>query len=291
MGMVPAVFALIAALVYGGSDFVGGLLGRRMPTMKLLFWSQSIGLLFATLTATVFGAEEVGFADLAWGAVGGVAGTFGLYFLYKGLAEGRMAVVSPVAALVGALVPVGIGLGLGERPIPIEWIGIFLALPAIWLVAGAGDGEGTRFVPTGGLGFGVMAGLGFGLFFAALAQTEDGSGFWPLASARICQVAVLTLMIARTAMIGPKGFDQKGFDLPPVGSRWAIVGLGVGDMLANVFVLLAFRSGLLTLVGVLISLYPAVTVLLAVWVLSEPIGRRQRVGLGMALLAVALIAV
>jgi drug/metabolite transporter (DMT)-like permease len=84
---------------------------------------------------------------------------------------------------------------------------------------------------------------------------------------------------------------RQGLGLPPPGTRLAVVTLGAADMLANVFVLLAFRSGLLTLVAVLTSLYPAVTVLLAVWILSEPIGPRQKAGLVLALVAVALIAV
>jgi drug/metabolite transporter (DMT)-like permease len=186
-----------------------------------------------------------------------------------------MAVVSPVAALVGALFPLGIGLGLGERPVPVEWIGIALALPAIWLVAAVGKIEGPN-----GLVHGLVAGVGFGSFFASIAQTGDGSGFWPLVGARVTQVVVLAVMSRR-----------QGLGLPPPGTRLAVVTLGAADMLANVFVLLAFRSGLLTLVAVLTSLYPAVTVLLAVWILSEPIGPRQKAGLVLALVAVALIAV
>ena len=133
-------------------------------------------------------------------------------FSYQGLAQGRMAVVSPVAALVGALFPLGIGLALGERPIPVEWIGIALALPAIWLVAAVGKIEGPN-----GLVHGVVAGVGFGSFFAAIAQTGEGSGFWPLVGARITQVVVLALM-ARRQRLG----------LPPPGTRLAVVTLGAG---------------------------------------------------------------
>lgn len=249
-------------------------MGRRIPTMMVVLWSQAIGMVLAVVLALLFPAQEVDLSDFAWGAVGGLAGTVGLYFLYQGLAQRRMAVVSPVTALVGALVPVGIGVGLGERPVPVEWIGILLALPAIWLVAAAGDIEGS-----GGAVYGLVAGIGFGVFFAAIAQTGDGSGFWPLVGARLTQVAVLAVFARR-----------KGLGLPPPGNRLALVVLGAGDMLANVFLLLAFRSGLLTLVSVLASLYPAITVLLAVWILSEPIGPRQRFGLVLALIAVGLIA-
>jgi drug/metabolite transporter (DMT)-like permease len=275
MENVSAVLALLASITYGAADFLGGLMGRRIPTTMVVLWSQATGLTLAVVTAFVFPADQVELADFVWGAVAGATGTVGLYFLYQGLAQGRMAVVSPVAALVGALFPLGIGLGLGERPIPVEWIGIALALPAIWLVAAVGKIEGPN-----GLAYGVVAGVGFGSFFAAIAQTGEGSGFWPLVGARVTQVVVLAVMARK-----------QGLGLPPPGTRLAVATLGAADMLANVFVLLAFRSGLLTLVAVLTSLYPAVTVLLAVWILSEPIGRRQKVGLVLALVAVALIAV
>jgi drug/metabolite transporter (DMT)-like permease len=275
MEIVSAVLALLASITYGAADFLGGLMGRRIPTTMVVLWSQSIGLSLAVVAALVFPADQVDVADFGWGGVAGATGTLGLYFLYQGLAQGRMAVVSPVAALVGAMFPLAIGLGLGERPLPIEWIGIGLALPAIWLVAAVGKIEGPK-----GLLNGIVAGAGFGSFFAAIAQTGEGSGFWPLVGARVTQVIVLSVMARR-----------QGLGLPPPGTRLPVVALGAADMLANVFVLLAFRSGLMTLVAVLTSLYPAVTVLLAVWVLAEPIGPRQKVGLVLALVAVALIAV
>ena len=198
---MAAVLALLASLTYGAADFLGGMMGRRIPVTMLILWSQTVSMVLALIAALMFPADRVTQADIGWGAFAGAAGIIGIYFLYQGLAQGRMAVVSPVAALVGAILPMGVGIAMGDRPLAVEWIGIALALPAIWLVA------------------------------------------------------------------------------------------AVGDMLANVFVLLAFRSGMLTLVAVLTSLYPAVTVLLAVWILSEPIGLRQRLGLLLALLAVALIAI
>ena len=272
---MAAVLALLASLTYGAADFLGGLMGRRIPVTVLILWSQTVSLVMALIAAVIFPAERVTQADIGWGAFAGAAGILGIYFLYQGLAQGRMAVVSPVAALVGAILPMGVGIAMGDRPLPVEWIGIALALPAIWLIAAVGDLQHLN-----GLLHGVMAGVGFGAFFAGIAQTGDGSGFWPLVAARITLVAVVGL-VAHRQRLGP----------PPAGARLAVAAVGAGDMLANVFVLLAFRSGMLTLVAVLTSLYPAITVLLAVWILSEPIGLRQRLGLLLALLAVALIAV
>lgn len=273
---MSAVLALFAAITYGAADFLGGLLGRRMPTLTVVLWSQAVGGVLALVAAITLPAIQVNGADVAWGAAGGLAGTVGLFALYQGLAAGRMSVVSPVAALLTALVPLAVGVGLGERPAAIDWIGIVLAFPAIWLVASSNnvDDQGA-----GGVKYGLIAGLGFGVFFAALSQAGVGAGFWPLVGARSASVAVVAVIaIARRV------------PLPPAGHRLLVAVVGTGDILANVFLLLAFRSGLLTLVSVLASLYPAVTVLLAVWVLSEPIGGRQRLGLLMALIAIVLIA-
>ena len=272
---MAAVLALLASLTYGAADFLGGLMGRRIPITVLVLWSQIVSLALALVAAVMFQAEQVTPRDIGWGAVAGAAGILGIYFLYRGLAQGRMAVVSPVAALVGAILPMGVGIAMGDRPLPVEWIGIALALPAIWLIAAVGDLQNLN-----GLVHGVMAGVGFGVFFAGIAQTGDESGFWPLVAAKVTLVAVVGLVAQR-----------QGLSPPAAGTRLAVAAVGAGDMLANVFVVLAFRSGMLTLVAVLTSLYPAITVLLAVWILSEPIGVRQRIGLLLALLAVALIAV
>ena len=183
-------------------------------------------------------------------------------------AAGRSAAWFPVVGL-------GIGLAIGERPGLIHGLGIVAALPAIWLVAAA-PSSGAK----GGARYGVIAGSGFGFFFAALAQTGAESGFWPLVGARLAQVALVAVVAA-----------SRRLSAPPRDSRLGLFALGAGDILANVFLLLAFRSGLLTLVSVLASLYPAITVLLAVAVLHEPISRRQVLGLALALVAVGLIAV
>lgn len=276
LAILSALLALLAAVTYGAADFLGGLAGRRIPTIAVVLWSQAMGWMLAVMAALVFPAIKVSATDVWWGAAGGLVGTVGLFALYRGLAVARMGVVSPVAALLTALVPLTLGVALGERPGTTDWLGIALAFPAIWLVASTTqEPDGVR----GGARYGLLAGLGFGLFFAALAQAGDDAGFWPLVAARTASVAVLAI-VAATRRVLP----------PPPGTRFMVAVVGAGDILANVFLLLAFRSGYLTLVAVLASLYPAMTVLLAVWILSEPIGHRQRLGLVVALVSIALIA-
>jgi drug/metabolite transporter (DMT)-like permease len=274
---MSVLFALLASLIYGAADFYGGMGGRRMATIVVVFWSQLVGLILGVVVSLFFPAPSLELSDLIWGAVAGLVGTGGIFALYQGLARGRMSVVSPLAALLSALIPLGIGLGMGERPLPLEWMGVALALPAIWLVSRAGDQGDDSPV---GVGYGIVAGLGFGLFFAAIAQTGDGAGFWPLVGARVSSVVLMAMAMA-----------VRRVAIPPRGTRLLVASVGLGDIAANVFLLLAFRAGLVTLVAVLASLYPAVTVLLAVVLLREPMNRPQRLGLALAAAAVVLIAV
>ncbi|HEX2420208.1 MAG TPA: EamA family transporter [Acidimicrobiia bacterium] len=274
---MSALLALLASLIYGAADFYGGVASRRMSTIAVVFWSQLVGLAFALAASLLFTATSLQTSDLIWGAVAGIVGTGGIYALYQGLARGRMSVVSPIAALLSALIPLGLGLGLGERPRPLEWVGVLLALPAIWLVS---SGVSEDKESNGGLGYGILAGLGFGLYFVFLAQTTDGAGFWPLVASRTASVVVMAGMLWARRVTRPLA-----------GTRLLVALVGIGDIAANVFLLLAFRAGLLTLVAVLASLYPAITVLLAVLILKEPVAWRQRIGLVLALAAVALIAV
>ena len=273
---MSAFFALLASLIYGAADFYGGVAGRRMATSAVVFWTQLVGLVLGVAVSLIFPAPSFRISDLIWGAIGGTMGTGGIYALYQGLAKARMSVVSPLAALLSALIPVGFGLAIGERPVPLEWVGVMLALPAVWLVAsGVSESDGSN----GGAAYGILAGLGFGFFFVALAQTGDGAGFWPLVGARLASVTLMAigLLVLRVSS-------------PPPGTRLLLGLVGIGDVAANVFLLLALRSGLLTLVAVLASLYPAITVLLAVLILKEPIARRQMIGLGLATAAVVLLA-
>ncbi|MGH8928772.1 MAG: EamA family transporter, partial [Acidimicrobiia bacterium] len=183
-----AVLALLASLIYGAADFLGGMAGRRMPVFTVVLWSQAVGLVLAVVAALGFPAsQQRQLTGLGWGAIAGLLGTAGLVALYRGLAMGRMSIVSPIAALLSGLLPLGIGLGIGERPSPVQWIGIALAFPAIWLVASASAADVGR--RRGGIGYGIVAGFGFGFFFAAIAQAGDGAGFWPLVGARMASVA------------------------------------------------------------------------------------------------------
>ncbi|QIK76314.1 DMT family transporter [Nocardioides piscis] len=270
------VLALGAAAAYGISDFIGGFASRSTSAWPVAFLS-AVGALIcsAVIAVTTPGAATV--TDLAWGALAGVGSGLGGAFLYRGLAAGRMGVVAPVSAVGAALLPVVIGVATGERPELVVWLGILVAIPGIWLVSrepGAGD-------LAAGILDGVLAGVGFGLLFAAIGQVPDEAGFWPLA---LAQLLALVTVAATATLLGvswrPSARSEVGLGLL-AGALASAASLGF---------LLATQAGLLTVAAVLTSLYPAVTIVLAATLLREHIHRAQAVGLAFCGLCVALVA-
>jgi drug/metabolite transporter (DMT)-like permease len=281
---MSVLLALAGALAYGMSDFVGGLASRREPALRVLLLSNPVGvLLMAALLPLVPGRLDA--ATLAWSAAAGLAGAAGVLLLYLGLAAGPMGVVAPLTAVASAVVPVAVGIALGERPPLLAHCGVALALLGVVLVS-RGPAQDPTEDPAHGrvsvavVGIALLAGVGFGLFFVLLAQAPDGSGGWPLLVSRVAS----TLVVAALAV----GTGRAGRLTGPV-TRLAIAA-GALDALANLAYLLAVRQGLLSLVAVVVALYPAATILLARLVLGERTGRAQRLGLAVAAGSVALIA-
>ena len=273
------VFAALSALSYGAADFLGGVGTRKSRVYAVLFWSQLTGLLTACIVAPLAGSSGVLPVDLLWGAAAGLSGAVGIMFLYTALARTVAAVSSPIAAVVGAILPVFVGLSLGERPEPIAWIGVVLALPAIVLLSREGVGPKATKKVAKAVRLGILSGIGFGAFFVCISRTSGDSGFWPLVAARaasICAAALVTLVTKRSLRL------QRT-------SRGPVVAAGFLDMLANVFYLTASRVGLLILVTVVTALYPAPTVVLARIVHHEHLGPERIVGLVLAIAGIALI--
>jgi drug/metabolite transporter (DMT)-like permease len=270
------LLALGAALGYGLSDFVGGLVSRRTSAWPVAFAAAVGALVAAVALALVFPGDPTA-TDLAWGALAGVGSGTGGAFLYRGLATGRMGVVAPVSAVGAALLPVVVAVATGERPSTLVWVGIAAAVPGIWLVSREPDGEGGR---ADGLVDGLLAGAGFGLLFAAMGQVPDTAGWWPTAVAQaVALVAVaVTASLLRAAWVPRHRSDG-----------WGLLA-GLLATAAVVCFLLATQRGLLTVAAVVTSLYPAVTVLLAATVLRERIHGTQGIGLACCGLSVALVA-
>jgi drug/metabolite transporter (DMT)-like permease len=275
---MAALLALVSAALYGVGDFCGGLATRRASAAAVVLWSHLLGLLLVVASLAVVSADPT-WGDVGFGAAGGLAGAVGVGFLYHALSIGRMSVVAPTTALLAAIVPVGAGLLQGERPSAGVGVGMGLALAAIVLVAAEGEGS-LRPSDLRGLLFALGAGLGFGLFFVALSHTGDDAGTWPLLGARLASVTAVALLV----LLG-----RAGGALPTGSRRFAAVA-GTLDVTSNLLYLLAVREGLLSVVSVLVALYPVSTVVLARVVLRERFAAMQRVGMALALPAAVLIA-
>ena len=176
------LFALLSAVSYGAADFLGGLSSRKNPALSVVAWSQLLGLATALVAAPIFGAAGLLLSDLLWGIAAGICGAAGVGILFRGLASGLASIVSPTAAVTGAVLPVFFGLISGERPAVLTWIGVALALPAILLLSL----ERTEMSGNirSSLKYGLLSGIAFSGFFILISQTGEGSGLWPLLAAR-----------------------------------------------------------------------------------------------------------
>jgi drug/metabolite transporter (DMT)-like permease len=282
---VSALLSLVAAAAYGLGDFNGGLFSQRASAWAVALTAQLGGSALVLLVVPLTSGSPSP-SDLAWAVLAGVGNGVGTAFLYRGLSFGRMGVVAPVSGVGAVLVPVVVGLATGERPGPITWLGIVAALPAIWLVSRQpheADPEPAAdpVVPgSGGLVDGLLAGLGFGTLFAALAQIPEEAGLLPLAlNQLVAGAAIVLVAVLLRAPWVPR-------------TRWAWGGVLSGALgaLATGLFQVASHGGNLTVAAVITSLYPAVTVLLAAVVLRERVHLLQAVGLGLCAASVVLVA-
>ncbi|MFA6575479.1 MAG: DMT family transporter [Nocardioides sp.] len=275
---MAVLLALLAAASYGLSDFVGGVASKRVTPWTIALVGQ-LGGAAPFLVVGLLDGGTFGRAVLGWTLLAGLGNGLGTAFLYRGLASGRMGVVAPVSGVGAALLPILVGLALGERPSLLVWLGILVAVPAIWLVAREPSLSGPA--PAGsGLVDGILAGVGFGTLFAALAQIPEGAGLLPLA---LNQVVAATVVVAMATALRESWVPRQ-----PA----ALLGIVSGCLgaAATALFLVASRDGHLTVAAVITSLYPAFTVVLAATLLREHVHRAQAVGLGLCAVTVTLVA-
>lgn len=260
---------------------MGGLASRKVAALRVVLVSYPVALVLLTALALPMGGE-LSVAAVVLGALTGICQAFGIWWFYAALGAGPISVVSPLTAILVAGVPVGVGVALGERPSALAYAGIGLALVAIVLVSrevGDEDARPHRFTSKVAW-LTVGSGLAFGLNFVLIHQAPVEARLWPLVFARLAASALVLVIAVLTRNLAA-----------PVGSplRLALLA-GALDTIANVAMLLALQASLLSLASVLISLYPAATVGLALLVLKERVTRWQVGGMVLALVAVALIA-
>lgn len=275
-GLAVLALGLVSALAWGSGDFGGGLLSRRAPLFGVVLLTQGTGLVAAVILAIARGEPVPAGQDLAWSVLGGLTGVIGITALYQGLAVGRMAVVAPTTGVLAALVPVIVGFALEGVPGTPVLAGIGAALIAVVLVTRApGHPDGRP----SGVVYGLVAGLAIGAFNVFAGQLSSAGAFGPLALIRLSQgLALATVVVLR------RSHWRVDRALIP---RVAVVGML--DMTGNAAFILAAQGGQLAIAAVLSSLYPVVTVLLAIAFLRERLTRSHLAGIVLTGLAIALI--
>lgn len=285
--MPAAVLGLLSALVYGSADFLGGVAARRIGPVRTTAIGAVSGLALLLLALPLVGGTWSA-AALGWGALSGLVGSAAIGLLYACLAIGPMSILSPLTAVVSAVVPMVWGLLGGDRFGVAGSIALGLALVAVVLVG---------FVPEKGavrpslraLAMAVAAGAMIGVFLILLDQTPPDSGVVPLLANRTVNGAVMWTLAAVLVLRSRRRQDATP-RFEPRGTGLAAAG-GALDASANLLILIGLRVGDLTTMSVLVALYPAGTILLAAVVLRERVAPVQWVGLVLALVAAALLAV
>lgn len=271
--------ALASSLAYGAADFLGGVAARRAHVLRVVVISAPASLVIELSLWPIFGAE-FNSTTVAWGAASGVASAAAFVLLYRTLAIGPMSVLSPITALVSAALPVSVGLLGGEHLNGLALGGMVLALVAT-VVVSAGKGVLGQRPSRTALTYALGAGAAVALLLICLDQAPADSGVGPLIVGRaVSSAIVLAAVVSLRSRLGRTRPNLS-----------AALGAGVLNSLANFAFLLAVRDGDLAVVAVITALYPAGTVLLARAVLAERIGRTQLAGLGLAAVAVSLLAV
>ena len=281
--LLAVAYGLASAAVWGAGDFSGGLATKRGNVYVVVLLAQVVGLICLLALALLLEGALPSVRDLLFGALAGLAGVIGILSLYTGLAQGRMGVVAPTTAVLTASIPVIVGISTDGLPSSLVLVGFGLAVTAVWLLSGGGKADGIR---RDELGLALLAGLGFALFFVFIDQISAGVIFWPLTAARMASVPLLLLFILGRRQWQGKQTARLPHSLLPI-----IALSGILDSGGNYFFALATQSGRLDIAAVLASLYPASTVLLARLILKETLGPRQWLGVGVALIALILIAV
>jgi drug/metabolite transporter (DMT)-like permease len=279
--VLSVVLALASAVAWGVSDFLGGLNSRYLPLLSVLLISQLIGFVALLPIAAAGGLPRLDTASVVFAAAGSASGLVGIAGLYRGMAIGTVSIVAPISA-TGAALPVMFGLALGERASVLQTAGIVLALVGIVLASRSNQlADESSHRPAGtGAAYGLLAALGFGGFFILLHQASTRDVLWAATIQRatgVCIVLLIAVWRRQQLLVGWRGVAR----LAPIGAL---------DTGANVLYAYASVVGLVSLAGVLASLFPVVTVILARLVLHERLSAVQTLGVVCALIGVAFIA-
>ena len=272
--MLTAALALAAAASWGVGDFLGGLKSRSLSPIAILIVAQPIGLTLLAIWVAARGEGPPG-SSVLWACLAAVLGTTGLIAFYRGMAAGALSIVAPIAG-AGAAIPVIWGLARGDHPSGLQELGFVAAFAGVILASFERRPQATRLAA--GAGWAVIAMLAFGAYYIPMHAASHGDFLW---AAFVFRLTSTTLIACAWLVLRPR--RARRADLPVLAS------IGVLDTGGNVFFAAASSRGLVSVVSVLASLYPVVTVLLARAVLHERVHRSQELGIALALGGIVLI--
>jgi len=276
--VLALAISLASAASWGVSDFLGGLQSRRLSVLAVLAVSQPAGLLLIALLILLFGADPVSAEKLAIAFFAGVAALAGLGAFYAAMAMGTVSVVAPIASL-GVIVPVTFGLAQGEEPGAVQLAGLLVAIAGVVILSYEEHPEHSG-VARRSIVLAILAGLGFGVFFTGIDAASPDRPGWAIFAVRVGGVSAvaLALLISRPRLDGV------------VAAIPVLATIGMFDIVANALFAVASTKGILPVVAVGGSMYPAFTIALAHLVLGERLATIQWGGAVFALLGVGLIA-
>jgi drug/metabolite transporter (DMT)-like permease len=269
------LLALGASLAWGVADFVGPWQGRTLGTLRVLFWAQlgGVAALGILVAARGNGPHDWG---VLWAIPAAFSGTLGLYAYYRGMLTGTMSVVAPIAG-ASAIVPVIFGIATGDKPRPVQIVGIACAIVGVTLASQ--ERQETERRVAAGVGLALLAAIGFGFYFPPMHAAGAADPWWGSFVFRVTATAiVLTAVAVRRPTIRLAGWPLL-----------VVIGVGLGDTLGNLLFAAAAGRGLVSITSVLASLYPIVTVILAALVIGERVARVQLLGVVLTLAGIGLI--
>ncbi len=298
------IYGLSGALVFGSGDFLGGMAAKRMGSLLATGIAAVVGFVVLLLASLTFIPGVMSDEAMLWGIISGVCGALAIMLLYAALAIGPMSILSPLGALVSAIVPVAFGLIGGEELAPLGYIALAVGAFAIVLVGFVPEKNAVR--PTlRGLSFSVASGVFIGLFMIFIDKVPDDSGVIPLVFNRITSASIMFVAIAvmaflrwfhKRGLLGKDGQPRADIAVGENGNRDLRIGIviavacGVVDVIGNTLLLFGIHEGNLSVMAVLTAMYPAGTVILAAIILKERIARLQLLGMILAIAAAAMLA-
>ena len=280
---MAALLALLSSLSWGTSDFMGGLAARRVGSVRVLAVSYPSGAILITFLALVIIPGQWSWSTVTIGLVAGIVGALAIGLLYAALSRGQMGIVSPITAVLSGAVPVVVGVVLGESLSALALAGVAVAGVAVVLVSRESGPH--RRTPIRAVLLAVASGLAIGVYLSVIGTAPADSGIWVATMGRWFSTAlvlsILVILIWRSR--GTSSGDRPAFP-------WNLaLSAGALDALANAVFQLAAQRGLLAIVAVIGSLYPAATVILARLLLKETMSRVQLLGVFLALLAASTL--